>query len=54
MTCFDSQNLLSFKIIEQTNSTFDFKINISLHAKCKKCNLNHELIKTQLTKYNVK
>ena len=30
-TCFDSYNSLSFKIIDKTNSKFDFKIREGLH-----------------------
>ena len=39
-TCFDSYNSLSFKIIVETNSKFNFKIKKALHLYWTKPNLN--------------
>ena len=39
-TCFDSNNSLSFKIIDKANSKFDLKIKEALHINWSKPNLN--------------
>ena len=39
-TCFDSNNSLSFKIIDKVNSKFDLKIKETLHINWSKPNLN--------------
>ena len=38
--CFDSYNLLCFKIIDKANSKFDLKIKDALHINWRKPNLN--------------
>ena len=40
ITCFDSYNSLSFKIIDKANSKFDLKIEEALHIDWRKPNLN--------------
>ena len=40
VTCFDSYNSFSFKIIDMANSKFDLKIKEALHINWKKSNLN--------------
>ena len=40
ITCFDSYNSLSLKIIDKANSKFDLKIKEALHINWKKPNLN--------------
>ena len=39
-TCFDSYNSLCFKIIDKSNSNFDFKIKEALHIDWRRPNLN--------------
>ena len=39
-TCFDSNNSLSFKVIDKANSKFDLKIKETLHINWRKPNLN--------------
>ena len=39
-TCFDSYNLLCFKIIDKANSKFNLKIKEALHINWTKPNLN--------------
>ena len=40
ITCFDSYNSFSFKIIDKANSKFDLKIKEALHIDWRKPNLN--------------
>ena len=40
VTCFDSDNPVSFKVIDQAISKFDLKIKKALHINWKKPNLN--------------
>ena len=45
VTCFDSYNFLSFKIIDKANSTkFDLKIKEALHINWRKPNLTAQQI----------
>ena len=39
-TCFDSNNFLSFKIIDKANSKFDLRTKEALHNNWRKPNLN--------------
>ena len=40
VTCFDSYNSPSFKIIDEANSKFDLKVKEALHINWRKPNLN--------------
>ena len=39
-TCFDSNNFLSFKIIDKVNSEFGLKVKETMHINCGRPNLN--------------
>ena len=42
VTCFESYNSLSFKIIDKANSNFDLKFKEVLHINCRKLILNEQ------------
>ena len=50
-TCFDSYNLLCFKIIDRANSKFDLKVKEALHINWRKPDLNdHSMIEMRCLK----